>query len=91
MAPHTRIPLVRPLVLQGHVATEALVQGTMRLKARSLVPLGAGPLAGLTARPYFTRRHDMLQQLQALATYDIAPGLSWLYVSAGHAVLSMPL
>ena len=55
-------------VLQRHVATGTLV-GTMTLKARSLVPLGAGPLAGLTARPYFTRRHDMQQQLQALATY----------------------
>ena len=55
-------------VLQRHVATGALL-GTMTIKARSLVPLGAGPLAGLTARPYFTRRHDMQRQLQALAAY----------------------
>ena len=36
-------------VLHRHVASGTLVQGTMALKARSPVPLGAGPLAGLTA------------------------------------------
>ena len=41
----------------------------MTLKARSLVPLRAGPLTGLTARPYFTRRYDMMHRLQALAGY----------------------
>ena len=68
---HERARVLRTAlsILQRHVATGALVQGTMMLKARSLVPFGAGPLARLTARPYFTRRHDMQQQLQALATY----------------------
>ena len=42
----------------------------MTLKTRSLVPLGAGPLAGPTSRPYFTRRSDMLQQLRSLAEYS---------------------
>ena len=41
----------------------------MTLKARSLVLLGAGPLAGLAARAYFTRRYDLMRQLQALASY----------------------
>ena len=65
---HERARLLRTalLVLQRHVASGTLVQGTMTLKARSLVPLAAGPLAGLTAGPYFTRRQDM--RVQALAT-----------------------
>ena len=67
---HERARLLRTAlsVLNKHVATGALVQGTMTLKARSLVPLGADPLAGLTARPYFTRRNAMMCQLQALAS-----------------------
>ena len=47
-------------VLQKHLRSGTLVPGSMTLKARSLVPLGAGPLAGLTSRLYFTRRSDML-------------------------------
>ena len=68
---HERAQVLRTAlsVLQRHVVSGTLVQRTMTLKARSLVPLGAGPLAGLTARPYFTRRQDMRVQLQALATY----------------------
>ena len=62
---HERARVLRTAlsILQRHMATGAVVQGTMTLKGRSLVPLGAGPPAGLTARPYFTRRHDMQQQL----------------------------
>ena len=56
-------------VLQRRVVTGAPVQGRLTPKARSLVPLGAGPLAGHPARPYFTRRQALRVQLQAPATY----------------------
>ena len=36
-------------VLNKHVSNGTLVQGTMMLIERSLVPFGAGPLVGLTA------------------------------------------
>ena len=58
-----------PSVLNKHVAPGARVQGTTTHRARSLVSLGAGPLAGLTARTYFTRRYGMMHQLHALASY----------------------
>ena len=59
---HERARVLRTAisVLRRHMVTGTLVQGTMTLKARSLVPLGVGPLAGFTARLYFTRRRDML-------------------------------
>ena len=69
---HERARVLRTAlaVLQKNLKSGTLVPGTMTLKARSLVPLGAGPLAGLTSRPYFTRRSDMLQQLRSLAEYS---------------------
>ena len=68
---HERARVLRTAlaVLQRHVTAGTLVKGAMTTKARLLVPLGAGTLPGLTARPYFTRRQAMREQLQALATY----------------------
>ena len=44
--------------------------GEMTSRANSLVPMGAGLMVGLTARPYFTRRGEMLIQLLALRDYS---------------------
>ena len=62
---HERARVLRTAlaVLQRHVTAGTLVKGAMTTKARSLVPLGAGTLPGLTARPYFTRRQAMREQL----------------------------
>ena len=42
----------------------------MTTNANSLIPLGAGLMVGLTARPFLTRRQEMIIQLEALRSYS---------------------
>ena len=55
--------------LSKHVVSHALYKGGMINRARSLVPLRAGVMAGLTARPYFASRAEMGVQLKGLKAY----------------------
>ena len=56
-------------VLSKHVVSGTLYKGGMTCRARSLVSLGAGVMAGLTARPYFASGVEMSVQLRALKAY----------------------
>ena len=64
-----RVLRVAMTVLSRHVTSGVLYQGGMTCRASSLVPLGAGVMAGLTARPYFASRVEMSMQLRALKAY----------------------
>ena len=64
-----RVLRVAMTVLSKHVVSGALYRGGMTCRVRSLVPLGAGAMAGLTARPYFASRAEMSVRLKALKTY----------------------
>ena len=60
-------------VLQKHVKQGVMLVGEMTTKANSLIPLGAGLMVGISARPYcpyFTRRQEMIVQLAALRDYS---------------------
>ena len=56
-------------VLSKHVVSGDLYKGGMINRARLLVPLGAGVMAGLTTRPYFASRAEMSVQLKGLKAY----------------------
>ena len=56
-------------VLEKHVVQGVVAPGPMVARCRSLVPMGAGLMAGLRCRPYFTRRDEMIRQLDGLRGY----------------------
>ena len=60
--------------LQKLSVAGAVLPGGVLTKCSSLVPLGAPTVVGVSARPYFTRRPDMLKLLQNLQEYC---GLRW--------------
>ena len=72
MSLHERARVLRVALatLQKHVRQGVMLEGEMTTKANSLIPLGAGLMVGLTARPYFTRRQEMTVQLAALGDYS---------------------
>ena len=53
-------------VLNKHLVSGRLTMGNMANQARSLVPLGARVIMGLTARPYFASRQAVSVQLCGL-------------------------
>ena len=55
--------------LQKLSVAGAVLPGGVLTKCSSLVPLGAPTVVGVSARPYFTRRPDMLKLLQNLQEY----------------------
>ena len=55
--------------LQKLSVAGAVLPGGVLTKCSSLVPLGAPTVVGVSARPYFTRRLDMLKLLQNLQEY----------------------
>ena len=55
-----RVLRVALATLQKHVRRGVMLEGEMTTKANSLIPLGAGLMVGLTARPYVTRRQEMI-------------------------------
>ena len=55
---------LRPQVTRGH-----LHPGTVINRANSLVPLGGPTASGISRRPYFSRRDQMLPMIRDLATY----------------------
>ena len=55
--------------LQKLSVAGAVLPGGVLTKCTSLVPLGAPTVVGVSARPYFTRRPDMLKLLQNLQEY----------------------
>ena len=56
-------------VLEKHVVQGVVAPGPMVVCCRSLVPMGAGLMAGLRCRPYFTQRDEMIRQLDGLWGY----------------------
>ena len=73
----TRLPLgERAQVLrkavglaERHLAAGALLSGAPLGSCRSLLPLGGRVCAGLSARPYFAARHEVMLQLMRLAAH----------------------
>ena len=73
----TRLPLEeRAQVLrkavglaEGHLAAGALLSGAPLARCRSLLPLGGLVCVGLSARPYFAARHEVMLQLMRLAAH----------------------
>ena len=73
----TRLPLgERAQVLrkavalaERHLAAGALLGGAPLGRCRSLLPLGGRVCAGLSARPYFAARHEVMLQLMRLAAH----------------------
>ena len=72
----TRLPLgerARVLHKAAGLVERYLVAGTLLCGAplgrcRSLLPLGGRVCAGLSARPFFAARHEVMLQLMRLAT-----------------------
>ncbi len=58
------------VALKKHSAGPPPFLGVFVNRAFSLVPLGAGPQAGLSRRPYFVSRGAMARQLEALQAYS---------------------
>ena len=56
-------------VLEKHVVQGVVALGPMVARCCSLVPMGAGLMAGLRCRPYFTWRDEMIRQLDGLRGY----------------------
>ena len=54
---------------ERHLAAGALLSGAPLGRCRSLLPLGGRVCAGLSARPYFAARHEVMLQLMRLATH----------------------
>ena len=73
----TQLPLgERTLVLrkavilaERHLAAGTLLSGAPLGRCRSLLPLGGRVCAGLSARPYFAPRHEVMLQLMRLAAH----------------------
>ena len=73
----TRLPLgARAQILrkamglaERHLAAGALLSGGPLGRCRSLLPLGGRVCAGLSARPYFPARHEVMLQLMRLAAH----------------------
>ena len=54
---------------ERHLAAGTLLSGAPLGRCRSLLPLGGRVCAGLSARPYFAARHEVMLQLMRLATH----------------------
>ena len=54
---------------ERHLAAGALLSGAPLGRCRSLLPLGGRVCAGLSARPYFAARHEVMLQLMRLAAH----------------------
>ena len=54
---------------ERHLAAGALLGGAPLGRCRSLLPLGGRVCAGLSARPYFAARHEVMLQLMRLAAH----------------------
>ena len=54
---------------ERHLAGGTLMSGAPLGRCRSLLPLGGRMCAGLSARPYFAARHEVMLQLMRLATH----------------------
>ena len=65
-----RVLRVALVALKKHSAGPPPFPGVFVNRAFSLVPLGAGPQAGLSRRPYFVSRGAMARQLEALQAYS---------------------
>ena len=73
----TRLPLgeraqiLRKAVglIERHLAAGTLLSGAPLGRCRSLLPLGGRVCAGLSARLFFTARHEVMLQLMRLATH----------------------
>ena len=71
----TRLPLgeraqvLRKAVglVERHLATGTLLSGAPLGRCHSLLPLGGRVCAGLSARPYFAARHEVMLQLMRLS------------------------
>ena len=54
---------------ERHLAVGTLLSGAPLRRCRSLLPLGGRVCAGLSARPFFAARHEVMLQLMRLATH----------------------
>ena len=52
-----------------HLVAGTLLSGAPLGRCRSLLPLGGRMCAGLSARPFFAARHEVMLQLMRLATH----------------------
>ena len=66
-----RAPILRKAVglAERHLAVGTLLSGAPLGRYCSLLPLGGRVCAGLSARPYFAARHEVMLQLMRLATH----------------------
>ena len=54
---------------ERHLAAGTLLSGAPLGRCRSLLPLGGRMCTGLSARPYFAARHEVMLQLMRLAAH----------------------
>ena len=56
-------------LVERHVVARTLLCGAPLGRCRSLLPLGGRVCASLSARPFFTTRHEVMLRLMRLATH----------------------
>ena len=64
-----QIPRKAVGLAERHLAAGAMLSGAPLGRCRSLLPLGGRVCAGLSARPYFAARREVILQLMRLAAH----------------------